>query len=53
MFERITDAWLRRRLRFSIRMREARYPFRAALNQGLQSGLPLAAIIAATVPSGA
>ena len=33
-----------------IRMRAARYSIPAALNQGLQSGLPLAAIIAATVP---
>jgi 3',5'-cyclic AMP phosphodiesterase CpdA len=50
LIERITDAWLRQRLRFSIRLREARYSIPAALNQGLQSGLPLAAIIAATVP---
>ena len=47
---RITDAWLRWRLRFAIRLRAARYSVPAALNQGLQSGLPLAAIIAATVP---
>ncbi len=50
LIERITDAWLRRRLRFSIRLREARYSIPAALNQGLQNGLPLAAILAATVP---
>jgi uncharacterized membrane protein HdeD (DUF308 family)/3',5'-cyclic AMP phosphodiesterase CpdA len=48
--ERLADAWLRRRLRFAIRMREARYSIPAALNHGLQSGLPFAAIIAATVP---
>jgi uncharacterized membrane protein HdeD (DUF308 family)/3',5'-cyclic AMP phosphodiesterase CpdA len=48
--ERLADAWLRRRLRFAIRLREARYSIPAALNQGLQSGLPFAAIIAATVP---
>jgi uncharacterized membrane protein HdeD (DUF308 family) len=50
LIERIADAWLRRRLRFAIRLREARYSIPAALNQGLQHGLPLAAIIAATVP---
>ena len=48
--ERVADAWLRRRLRFAIRLREARYSIPAALNQGLQAGLPFAAIIAATVP---
>jgi uncharacterized membrane protein HdeD (DUF308 family)/3',5'-cyclic AMP phosphodiesterase CpdA len=48
--EHLADAWLRRRLRFAIRLREARYSIPAALNQGLQSGLPFAAIIAATVP---
>ena len=31
-------------------MREARFSIPAALNQGLQNGLPLAAILAATVP---
>jgi uncharacterized membrane protein HdeD (DUF308 family)/3',5'-cyclic AMP phosphodiesterase CpdA len=50
LIERIADAWLRRRLRFAIRLREARYSIPAALSQGLQSGLPLAAILAATVP---
>ena len=50
LIERIADAWLRRRLRFAIRLREARYSIPAALNQGLQHGLPIAAIIAATVP---
>jgi uncharacterized membrane protein HdeD (DUF308 family)/3',5'-cyclic AMP phosphodiesterase CpdA len=48
--QRLADAWLRRRLRLAIRMREARYSIATALNQGLQSGLPFAAIIAATVP---
>jgi uncharacterized membrane protein HdeD (DUF308 family)/3',5'-cyclic AMP phosphodiesterase CpdA len=47
---RVTGAWLRWRLKFAIRMRAARYSVPAALNQGLQSGLPLAAILAATVP---
>jgi 3',5'-cyclic AMP phosphodiesterase CpdA len=43
-------AWLRRRLRFAVRMRTARYSVRSALNQALQTGLPLAAVIAATAP---
>ena len=42
--------WLRHRLRFAVRMRAARYSIRAALGQALQHGLPLAAVIAATVP---
>lgn len=41
---------LRHRLRFSVRMARARLSFTAALSRGLQIGLPLAAIIAATVP---
>ena len=43
-------AWLEHRLRFSIRLRSARYSVPAALSRGLQIGLPLAAIMAATVP---
>lgn len=51
-------AWARRllrvllegRLRFSIRLRSARYSARTALSRGLQIGLPAAAIIAAIVP---
>lgn len=39
-----------RRLRFSIRLRRARYSFRSSLSRGLQIGLPFSAIIAATVP---
>ncbi len=50
--------WVRRgvyallayRLRGSIRLQQARYSLRTALSRGLQIGLPLAAIIAATVP---
>jgi hypothetical protein len=50
--------WVRRtilaaliqRLRFSIRLRRARYSFRSALSRGMQIGLPLSAIVAATVP---
>ena len=47
---RATEAWLRWRLRFAIRMRSARYSIPATIGRGLQSGLPLAAILAATVP---
>ena len=51
-------SWIRRpvraalthRLRFSVRMRSARYSARTALSRGLQIGLPPAAIIAAIVP---
>ena len=42
--------WLRFRLTTAIRMRELRYSVPAALNRGLQNGLPIAAILAATVP---
>ena len=47
---RLTSGWLRWRLRYAIRLRAARYSIPAALNQGLQTGLPFAAIIAATTP---
>jgi uncharacterized membrane protein HdeD (DUF308 family) len=47
---RVADGWLRWRMRLAIRMRAARYSVPAALNQGLQTGLPIAAIVAATVP---
>jgi hypothetical protein len=47
---RVREAWLRWRLKFAIRMRAGRYSVPAALNQGLQYGLPMAAIVAATVP---
>jgi hypothetical protein len=42
--------WLEARLRFAIRVRQARYSPRAALRRGLRIGLPAAAVIAATVP---
>ena len=48
--QRLAAAWLRRRLRYAVRMRAARYSIRSALNQALQIGLPLAAVVAATVP---
>lgn len=44
-------AWLRYRLRMAVRLKQARYSFRAALSRGLQTGLPLAAVIAATAPT--
>ena len=47
---RLVRAALERRLRFSVRLRAARYSARAALDRGLQIGLPWAAIIAAIVP---
>jgi len=42
--------WLTRRLRFSVRLRQARYSISTAIRKGLQIGLPVAAILAATVP---
>jgi len=48
--ERITGAWLRWRLDFAIRMRACRFSVPAAISRGLQVGLPLAAVLAATVP---
>jgi uncharacterized membrane protein HdeD (DUF308 family) len=47
---RAVGAAMIRRLRASIRLRRARYSLGSALSRGLQIGLPLAAIIAATVP---
>lgn len=48
--DRLTTAWLRRRLTFATRMRMARYSVPAALYRALQSGLPFAAMLVATVP---
>ena len=48
--DRAVSAWLRFRLTTAIRMRELRYSVPATLNRGLQYGLPIAAILAATVP---
>ena len=47
---RAAGAWLRWRMTMALRMRALRYSVPAALNQGLQRGLPAAAVIAATVP---
>ena len=48
--DRVVRAWLRWRLTMALRMRELRYSIPATLNLGLQRGLPVAAVIAATVP---
>ncbi len=48
--DRAAGAWLRWRLTMAIRLREVRYSLPAALGRGLQTGLPVAAVIAATVP---
>jgi len=47
---RIVGAWLRFRLRVAIRLREARFSTPAAIRRSLAIGLPIAAVIAATVP---
>lgn len=41
---------LESRMRLSMRLRSARYSLRTALGRGLQIGLPLAAVIVASVP---
>lgn len=48
--QRATRFWLEARLRFAIRLRLARYSPRTALRRGLRIGLPVSAVIAATVP---
>jgi uncharacterized membrane protein HdeD (DUF308 family) len=48
--DRSIDVWLRWRLTMAIRIRAVRYSVPATLNFGLQRGLPVAAILAATVP---
>ena len=48
--ERAVCLWLESRMRFAIRVRSARYSLSSALGRGLQIGLPLAAIIVASVP---
>ncbi len=50
LLARAAGAWLRYRLRISIRFREARYSLSFALRSFLTTGLPYAAIIAATAP---
>ena len=48
--DRALAAWLRWRLTFAIRLRGCRYSLPKALGRGLQTGLPVAAVLAATVP---
>jgi uncharacterized membrane protein HdeD (DUF308 family)/3',5'-cyclic AMP phosphodiesterase CpdA len=48
--QRLLRGWLTSSLRASMRLRAARYSIPTALSRGLQMGLPLAAILAATVP---
>ena len=47
---RAMRAMMTRRLRMAIKMKQARYSLKTALGRGLQIGLPIAAVIAATVP---
>jgi calcineurin-like phosphoesterase family protein len=47
---RLVAPWLRYRLRVAIGLREARYSVAAATRRSLATGLPVAAIVAATVP---
>lgn len=47
---RLLRHFLIRRFRFWVRLRQARYSGRVALERGLQIGLPLAAILTATIP---
>jgi hypothetical protein len=42
--------WLDRRFRYAVRIRQARYSIGAAMVRGLTTGLPVAAILTATVP---
>ncbi|HEX5216538.1 MAG TPA: metallophosphoesterase [Vicinamibacterales bacterium] len=48
--DRAVRWWLTSRMRFAIRARSARYSLTVALGRGLQIGLPLAAIVVASVP---
>src|SRR5262245_43071383 len=47
---RATRWWLESRMQFAIRLRSARYSLTSALGRGLQIGLPLTAVIVASVP---
>jgi 3',5'-cyclic AMP phosphodiesterase CpdA len=47
---RLVRWWLESRMRFAIRLRAARYSLRSAFERGLQIGLPLTAVIVASVP---
>jgi uncharacterized membrane protein HdeD (DUF308 family) len=47
---RLAKAWLSYRLRIAIRLREARFSIPVTMRRSLAAGLPIAAIVAATVP---
>jgi uncharacterized membrane protein HdeD (DUF308 family)/3',5'-cyclic AMP phosphodiesterase CpdA len=47
---RVVRGWLLQRFRFSVRLRASRYSLGVGLRHGLQVGLPVAAILAATIP---
>ena len=47
---RVARAWLGYRLRLAVRLRAARFSIPSALWQSLAAGIPIAAIVAATVP---
>jgi 3',5'-cyclic AMP phosphodiesterase CpdA len=48
--KRVVRWWLESRMQFAIRLRSARYSLRSAFERGLQIGLPLTAVIVASVP---
>jgi 3',5'-cyclic AMP phosphodiesterase CpdA len=48
--QRAVRWWLESRMRFAIRLRSARYSLTSAFGRGLQIGLPLTAVIVASVP---
>src|SRR5262249_4324450 len=48
--KRVAGAWLRYRLRAAVQLRAARYSIPAALWRSLAIGVPISAIVAATVP---
>ena len=50
VFKPIVRFWLESRMRLSLRLRSARYSIRTAFGRGLQLGLPLAAVLTASVP---
>jgi hypothetical protein len=50
ILRRIAETWLGYRLRLAVRLRAARFSIPSALWQSLAAGIPVAAIVAATVP---
>ncbi len=47
---RVIRSWLESRMRFAIRLRSARYSLTSAFGRGLQIGLPLTAVVVASIP---